>query len=63
MENPIISKYLRLIEPLSMEMKLELLSKLIENIKQDFKKPKKDKSALLNDLFGAWSEDKLDATR
>ena len=56
MENYIISRYLRLFEALSFEVKLELLSRLTESIHKGFKKPKKDKTALLNDLFGAWSD-------
>lgn len=56
MENYIISRYLRLFEALSFEVKLELLSKLTESIHKGFKKPEKDKHILLNELFGAWNE-------
>jgi hypothetical protein len=56
MENYIISRYLRLFEALSIEVKLELLSKLTESIHKGFKKPQKDKTTLLNELFGAWSD-------
>lgn len=58
MEKYIISRYLRLFEALSFEVKLELLSKLTENIHKGFKKNDndKDKHLLLNDLFGAWKE-------
>jgi len=56
MENYIVSRYLRLFEALSIELKLELLSKLTESLHKGFKKPEKDKATLLNELFGAWSD-------
>lgn len=56
MENYNISKYLRLFEALSFEVKLELLSKLTESIHKGFKKPEKDKTVLLNNLYGAWGD-------
>ena len=57
MENYIVSRYIKLFEVLSIEVKLELLAKLTENIKSSFKKPTKpDKILLLNQLYGAWSD-------
>ena len=38
------------------QLKLELLSKLTDSLHKGFKKPEKDKTTLLNELFGAWSE-------
>jgi hypothetical protein len=56
MENALISRYLRLFEPLSTELKLELLAALSENIKAGWKKPRVDKELLFNDLRGSWSD-------
>ena len=56
MENVLISRYLRLFEPLSMELKLELLAALSENIKDGLKKPRADKRLLFNELRGSWSD-------
>ena len=56
MENYIVSRYLKLFEALTMEVKLELLAKLTESVKHSFKKPKPDKNVLLEQLYGAWSE-------
>jgi len=58
MENLIVSKYMRLIEPLSMEAKLELLSKLAENVKTNLadKSPAVDKEKLMEELSGSWKD-------
>lgn len=56
MESYIISRYLRMFEALTLEVKLELLSKMTESIKRGFKKPEKDKALLLEELCGAWSD-------
>ncbi len=56
MENLLISRYLRLFEPLSTELKLELLAALSENIKNSLKKPRVDKRRLFNDLKGSWND-------
>lgn len=56
MENLLISRYLRLFEPLSTELKLELLAALSENIKNSLKKSRVDKRRLFNDLKGSWSD-------
>ena len=55
MEKIIISKYLRMFEPLTIELKLELLSKITDSIKRDFKRSEIDKKQLLNEICGAWS--------
>jgi hypothetical protein len=56
MDHFIINKYWKLIEPLGLELKLELLAKLTESIKNSFKSSKDEKEELLNELFGAWSD-------
>ena len=55
MENILISRYLRLFEPLRMELKLELLAAFSENIKEGLKKSRVDKRSLFNELRGSWS--------
>jgi len=58
MENVAISKLMEIINSLSLEAKLEILSKLSYSLKVDFKdekiKPTKDK--LLDELYGAWKD-------
>ena len=56
MENLLISRYLRLVEPLSTELKPELLAALSENIKNSMKESKVDKRRLFNDLKGSWND-------
>lgn len=56
MENALISRYLKLFEPLSTELKLELLAALSENIKAGWKKSRVNKKLLFNDLRGSWSD-------
>ena len=56
MENLLISRYLRLVEPLSTELKLELLAALSENIKNSMKESRVDKRRLFNDLKGSWND-------
>lgn len=51
-----ISRYLKIFEALAFEVKLELLSKMTESIKRGYKQPKKDKTQLLEELCGAWSD-------
>ncbi|HHH52178.1 MAG TPA: hypothetical protein ENK91_00835 [Bacteroidetes bacterium] len=55
MESIIVARLMRLINPLSAELKLELLSELSNNIKLRFNKKNIEKEKLLNDLFGAWN--------
>lgn len=52
----VINKLMRLINPLSVELKLELLSKLSENLRTEFKSNKTEKEILLEELYGAWSD-------
>ena len=40
---------------MSVEIKLEILSKLSENLKIDFHSKRSNKEKLLDELFGAWS--------
>lgn len=57
MEKLIISKYVKLFEPLSLESKIELLSKLADSIKSGFSgNPEPDKKELSRELFGAWAD-------
>ncbi|MEM6264688.1 MAG: hypothetical protein AAGI38_19405 [Bacteroidota bacterium] len=56
MENALISRYLRLVELLSVEMKLELLAALSESIKNGLKKSRADKKLLFDELRGSWSD-------
>lgn len=56
MEHIAVSRLMRLIKPLSIESKLEILSKLSDNLKVNFKAEKTAKDKLLDELFGAWSD-------
>ena len=58
MENLIVSKYMRMLEPLAMEVKLELLSKLTENVKSNFLNTAStvNKENLLEELSGSWKD-------
>jgi len=56
MENVAVKRLMRLIDPLSIENKLDILLKLSENLKTDLTSKKNDKEDLLNDLFGVWSQ-------
>jgi hypothetical protein len=56
MENLLVSRYLRILEPLGVEVKLELIARLTESIKRGFKKSNNDKQELLNELCGSWSD-------
>jgi len=56
MENLIVDKYWRLIEPLPFEIKLELISKIFENIKTNINKPEVNKDELLDELYGSWED-------
>lgn len=55
MESVTVSKFMRLVAPLSTELKLEILSKLSESLRADFR-TEENKDHLLDELFGAWSE-------
>lgn len=56
MDNYLITRYTKLFETLSMELRLELLSRLTEVIKKGFKKSEEDKSKLLKELYGSWKD-------
>jgi hypothetical protein len=57
MENLIISKYVKLFELMSLELKIELLSRLAESIKSGYAGDREpDKKALSRELFGAWAD-------
>jgi hypothetical protein len=47
---------MHLITPLTTELKLELLSKLSDNLKTEFKSNKTEKEILLEELYGSWSD-------
>lgn len=58
MERLIVERYMKLIEPLGYEMKLALVSKVIESLRGTFRKPEPepDRKRLLNELYGSWSD-------
>ncbi len=56
MEKTIVSKYMRLLIPLSVEIKLEILSKLSTHIRREYNTSEGNKHKLLEDLCGAWSD-------
>ena len=60
MENIVVDRLMRLLRPLSPELKLEIISKLSENVKIDLHSKKSNKENLLNELFGVWSDLKND---
>lgn len=52
-----VDKYMHLIEPLTVEVKLELLARLSESVRDSLsKKDVADKGMLLDSLSGAWSD-------
>ena len=58
MEKVIVNRIMTLINTLSIENKLEILTKLSENLKLNFNPNKNnlDKGRLLDELCGAWSD-------
>lgn len=56
MENIALNRLMRLLNPLSSELKLELISKISESLKFELNRSKPEKEALLEDLFGSWSD-------
>ncbi len=56
MENLSVTKIIHLFEPLNFNIKLDLLSKLTENVKKSYPTPESEKRKLLNELYGAWSD-------
>lgn len=47
---------MRLIEPLPFEIKLELMSKIFENLKTNINLPEINKDELINELYGSWKD-------
>lgn len=58
MENLLLNHYAHLFDTLSLEIKLELLSKLTQSIKEEvaLPVPSVQKETLVDQLFGAWSD-------
>lgn len=57
MKETLALKYMKLLEPLSVEVKLELLSKLSESLKKHFRPDdEQKKEAILDELTGSWSD-------
>lgn len=56
MKDILVNRVMRLVAPLSTETKLEILSKLSDDLKRSFHSKEDDKKLLLDELFGAWSE-------
>ena len=56
MENLLVKRYMRLIEPLPFEIKLELISKIFENLKTKINPVEINKESLLNELYGSWED-------
>lgn len=56
MENIAVNRLMRLINPLSLENKLEILAKLSLELKLEFNKVKPSNEILLDTLFGAWEK-------
>jgi hypothetical protein len=56
MKNLIVTRYMRLLEPLTIDIKLELLSRLSASLKKNFVSSTKEKERLLEELSGSWSD-------
>lgn len=56
MDNSIVNRYMKLIEPLAFNLKLELLSRLSRSLKSNLVKHPEDKEKLLDELAGSWSD-------
>ncbi len=56
MENLIVERYMRLIEPLPFEIKLELMSKIFEHLKINVDQTQTSKDDLVDELYGAWND-------
>ncbi len=63
MGNISINRLMKLINTLSIEHKLEVLTRISKSIKLNIKKNRKSKEDLLDDLFGAWSEIEIDLAK
>ncbi|MEM6317684.1 MAG: hypothetical protein AAF960_08440 [Bacteroidota bacterium] len=60
MKEILLDRYLKILEPLSVDFKLAIVSALTENIRESFSKKSKDKVSLFNELKGAWSDMSFD---
>ena len=56
MENIAVSRIMRLVHPLSTDLKLEVLTKLSESIKKEFLILNNSREQLLEELSGTWSD-------
>lgn len=56
MDHTLVNRYMKLIEPLAFELKLELLAKLSESLKGSVVPSPRDKEKLLDELSGSWSD-------
>lgn len=56
MKNLIVTRYMRLLEPLTIDIKLELLSRLSASLKKNFVSSPTEKERLLEELSGSWSD-------
>jgi len=56
MEHLMVERYMKLIEPLPFEVKLELVSRIIEQLKSHSHTSKVNKDQLLEELHGAWED-------
>lgn len=56
MENIALNRLMRLLNPLSSELKLELITMISESLKFKLNKSKSEKEALLEELSGSWSD-------
>lgn len=54
MESVVINRLMRFMKPLSVEVKLEIISRITESLKVDINHEKQDQESLLEELFGAW---------
>ena len=55
MENTVVNNFMRMIAPLGVEIKLDLLAKLSESLKAEYLAKPIDKESLLEELHGSWS--------
>lgn len=56
MDNLLLSKYSKIFESLTLEIKLELLTRLTESIKNSLGNNELEKSALLEEVSGSWKD-------
>lgn len=56
MNNVLIDKYVRLLDPLSVDLKLSIITALTESIRKGFESKPTDKEQLFEKLNGAWAD-------